>query len=779
MGGGEPAALAIQTTYGLRARMMRIFPRFSEGSTIRTDPGEFPVPPRFTDCFPNYCRLEFSPLTGIDVFAEFWVPGSQVIAGRIRMDNNSIVERAFRLELAALLTTLGDGHSMAPQSMQVSTVLQGQTGGLAPVLFLTGGPETGRGPYPSLAIDLHLPAGTFRQLTWALASLADPQESLDLARRTTARSWEAEVTRIQFQDRRDRVAIECGDPGWDAAFSLSQKIAARLFQSSTGSLPFPSFTQTRLPDQGYSGRGDGSDYNHLWSGQTALDAWYLGLLLLPGNPELAKGLVRNFLAVQKENGEIDWKPGLAGQRGRVLAQPLLATLAWRIFQASEDRAFLEQVFLPLVYYLTAWFRPERDRDRDGFPEWEHAFQSGFDENPLFDRWHPGSQGVDIQMVESPSLGAFLVRECHSMVRIAQAIHREEEVARLVDMADWLAAAVQFTWDGDRAIFHYRDRDTHQSRPGETVYSGAGPVSHKLDRSFAEPQRLVLRIRTRSESTRPVEVKLTGQTATGEKTEVFSYRNFAWIHGKASVTTQDGYLSLNELVVRGLDPQDEVELQTVDFNLADLTLLLPLWAGIPKADQAQQIVEKTLLPPGGFGSDRGFRMVQGVLGQPANPALNSTQGVWNAMMVESLLAYGYREQAAEILSRLVNTAARSLAEEGSFFRGYAADTGQGTGERDHLEGLPPVGLFLEVLGVRIVSAQKIILSENNPFPWPVTVKYRGLKIFRETSQTLVTFPGGQTATVTGPGTHQVYLTKDSENPQAQEEEKDDSREPRSG
>ena len=31
LGGGEPAALALQTTYGLRAHWMRLFPRFVRG----------------------------------------------------------------------------------------------------------------------------------------------------------------------------------------------------------------------------------------------------------------------------------------------------------------------------------------------------------------------------------------------------------------------------------------------------------------------------------------------------------------------------------------------------------------------------------------------------------------------------------------------------------------------------------------------------------------------------------------------------------------------------
>jgi hypothetical protein len=52
--------------------------------------------------------------------------------------------------------------------------------------------------------------------------------------------------------------------------------------------------------------------------------------------------VRNYLAVQAEDGSIDWKPGLGGQRSRLLAPPLLASLVWRIYQNTEDSAFLEE-----------------------------------------------------------------------------------------------------------------------------------------------------------------------------------------------------------------------------------------------------------------------------------------------------------------------------------------------------------------------------------------------------------------------------------------------------
>ena len=75
-GGGDPPALALHTTYGLRARLMRIFPRFSLGTQAVTDPARFFQPPRLRRFYPNFLLLEFSPFPGLDVVAEYWGPDS-------------------------------------------------------------------------------------------------------------------------------------------------------------------------------------------------------------------------------------------------------------------------------------------------------------------------------------------------------------------------------------------------------------------------------------------------------------------------------------------------------------------------------------------------------------------------------------------------------------------------------------------------------------------------------------------------------------------------------
>jgi hypothetical protein len=92
---------------------------------------------------------------------------------------------------------------------------------------------------------------------------------------------------------------------------------------------------------------------------------------------------------------------------------------------------------------------------------------------------------------------------------------------------------------------------------------------------------------------------------------------------------------------------------------------------------------------------------------------------------------------------------NLKRKRAFARAYHSETGAGLGERNPVHGLAPLGLFLQTLGVCIRSPRDVILSGKNPFPWPVTVKYRGLTVTRQAEQTLVSFPNGQTLTLNDP------------------------------
>ena len=94
-------------------------------------------------------------------------------------------------------------------------------------------------------------------------------------------------------------------------------------------------------------------------------AYLAGLGVAPVDTALAQGLIRNYLAIQQDDGWIDWKPGLGGQRSNLLCMPILARLTWGIFQYTEDVTFLRETFPGLRKFFERWLT--EDQDADGVP----------------------------------------------------------------------------------------------------------------------------------------------------------------------------------------------------------------------------------------------------------------------------------------------------------------------------------------------------------------------------------------------------------------------------
>ena len=761
IGGGDPPALALQTTYGLRARSMRLFPRFSEGDLSVTDPGEFLSPPVVRQFFSNYLRLHCKPLTDLDVELEYWVPGSQAVSGRITLRNLNKLPRLIQLSLIAQLNA-SEGKRMAPRELQSAPLLAGETAELAPVVFLTGGPQAVSSPYSALNLEVELPSGGTRRFTWSHAALSDVEASFNLARLTAARPWDAEIANLEMVNSA-QVEVYTGDPDWDAAFAFSQKLANAAWIGATDHLPFPSIVLSRLPDQGYSLRGDGSDYNPMWNGQTPLEVYYLANLSLPGAADRLQGLIYNFIAAQEEDGSLDWKPGLAGQRSHLLAMPILATLSRRIFQFSQDRVFLGIVFQPLLDFVQAWFTERHDRDGDGFPEWDHPMQIGFEDHPIFSRWQEWAQGVDISTAESPSLGAMLLRECESLIWMAKIVRRDDAIPALQSLVDRLRIALESTWDENSQSYVYLDRDSHFNSQGEKLGERTGPGEIVLQSVYQPPVRLFVQIKTAAETTIHPELVLYGESATGQsRVERITQEQFRWFGGKGTLTGERVFGRLERVSVQGLGADDRVEICSVGFAHPDLTLLLPLWAGVPDPKRARLLVKKTITAARRYWRPFGMPACPVRQKEAANLVCSTAYLPWNLMIAEGLLAYGYREQAATLVSRIMRGIIENLKRGNTFYRLYQVDSGEGVGDRNALVGLAPTGVFLETLGVRIYTANRVFLAGFNPFPWPVTVKYRGLTVLRRKDSTVITFPDGQTTTIADPSPQIVSLQRaDSE------------------
>ena len=122
----------------------------------------------------------------------------------------------------------------------------------------------------------------------------------------------------------------------------------------------------------------------------------------------------------------------------------------------------------------------------------------------------------------------------------------------------------------------------------------------------------------------------------------------------------------------------------------------------------------------------------------------------------MLAYGFREEAARQVAHFMTGVIKNLKQKRAFYQRYHADTGLGLGERNAVSGLAPVGLFLQVLGMQVFSPTRVRLAGRNPFPWQVTVQYKGLKIVRGLDRTQVIFPNGKSVSVDDPAPCVVTL-----------------------
>lgn len=753
LAGGDPAAVAVHTSYGLRARSMRIFPSFTWRGQPRLDPADYAGAPRVELLLPNYSRLRMSPFHDLDVLAEYWVANSQSLLGRFTLLNQGEEGGGeMQLRLHAVLQPAEGGSPMIERHLQGASVLAGSSGELQPLLFLGGGAVAETTAQPALSVRQHLGRGEPLRLFWAHIGAEEVEAALTEARSFAASNWEAQIARLE-RSNGTWVDIDSGDPSRDAVFAASQQVALRLQMGSSRLLPHDSFVLNRGPDDGYSARGDGRDHETDWSGQEALAAFYLGRQLLPLAPDRVRAWLRNFIYVQGGRGEIDSRPGLAGQRSGDLAQPLLATLTWEYFRATEDDEFLREAFPALFEFFSAWFSKRHDRDGDGVPEWDHIVHSGNSELPTFVGWSDWGQGLDIRCSETPGLVAYLLRECRSLIAIAQQIGRSQAVAEVEARATALRQSLDRSWDEGAGTFRHLDRDLHVASEGRRLGAGQGECTITIDEVYDPMVRLVIRIGGPETQASDLAVTVHGRGPKGQfRTERLERDSFHWFWEHGTATTENTFARLDRVEIKSVSDEFRTEVNSADFTRRDLSLLLPLWSGAIDDDRTERLIESSLLQPEQYWRDRGLPACAADDTAYAPAERSQACGVdmlWNSLLAEGLLAAGRRTEAAELVQKMLASCRATLERDRGFRTVYHPDVPGGFGRRDSAYGLFPLRLFLDVLGVRLVSPWKLEIEGSNPYPWPVQVRWRGLQVERPVQgSTVVQFPDGHEVEVDG-------------------------------
>ncbi len=419
---------------------------------------------------------------------------------------------------------------------------------------------------------------------------------------------------------------------------------------------------------------------------------------------------------------------------------------------------LRDVFPGLIEFLKFWFTPQCDRDEDGFPEWDHTLHTGFDDCPTFVQWELWGQGLDITKVETPDMASYLYRECQSLIQIAKELHLEEHLPFLEERVSSIKGFVEDMWSAEGSLYRYRDRDVHHSPSGEKLGSGMGEFSIPVERNFKEPVRILIRSVGTEGVKHAVKVFIHGRGKRGRhRVEQLREKHFQWFSNIGTATSEKTYVEIERIEVTGLDETFETIVSIADFTREDVNLLLPLWARIPEPERAEVMVRETILNPERFW--RPFGISSCSLMDPAYESANR-QGAggiwmyWNLLLGEALHTYGYTLEAAGLVQNLMQAVISTLRKDKAFREVYHPEMPEGRGERDHISGLAPLGLFLTCLGIHLMKPDKFILRGDNPFPWPVTVRWKGIEIQCFEDHKVVNFPTGDQIEVYGDELQQI-------------------------
>jgi hypothetical protein len=266
--------------------------------------------------------------------------------------------------------------------------------------------------------------------------------------------------------------------------------------------------------------------------------------------------------------------------------------------------------------------------------------------------------------------------------------------------------------------------------------------------FEQPVRLLIEIQTDNPVAQRPTVEISDLVSKGRgDIELIEDTQFQWRSGGFAATTQKVFTKIGRISIKNLDPQDRVTIRILNMESENITLFTPLWAHIPDPQRAQVMIARSLEDAEYFGRPFGIPALALAQEPEEESAAMSVHLAWNLWIGEGLLAYGFRDKAAQLTAHLMNAVIQSLKQSHAFYQRYHAETGSGLGERGSSSGLAPVGLFLQTLGVTILSEGRVRLEGRNPFVWPVTILYKGLKVARGLEQTEITFRNGKTITIT--------------------------------
>ncbi len=716
--------LSLQTCLGLQAQSFRLYPLVGRNKHVYQNLDEYLTSPRIDSLSSNYARVNLSPDPDTQALLEFWAREPSAISGRLTLRNTGTENAELSARVAGLLVPLEGGQGLSITKLDFKTYLRGQSGELTVALVMDGMPKPVISPNQALEISkLLMPDEEFSVL-WRCSLAFSPTQSQERALKPFPANWQAEVARLEVADQARTLEIETPLHDWNLVFKSMQDQANLLVrQPEDPLLTLSTFTKRNT----HTPIGKAHELRNLTKAPDApsmLQFKQFVRVLLPAQVESAVELVRGALI------------NLPSQSKSAPPFPQLAALVWDVHSYHQQPQFLAECLPMLAEQTLRWFSPRHDRDQDALPEWPTPEHAGLTDLPNFDVWQEDGFPTQISTAESLGLAILLTNELETIQRMARVLGDEALSAQLRPYQERLTAAVaRFRAEHPDASFI--DRDTHRVHLSLKLIELQLPDPTWQSVPLETPARLNILLKQGFALAMLPAFEVVGADAKGrELRETIDSSQILWLPHGFQITTQKVYARFDRL--EGLDVSfirhKLLQVYTSDLQISDISQQLG-WEG--QAGEAE-------LPAWVASPDLRHRFGLPTDLNPANAEGNKVNIGWNCLLIEHLNRIGEKKLAFDLLSRLMLGYTRMLKQEHALVEGFQSSTGACLGDRNSIHALLPPLLLLELAGIQIINEQKVSISGENPCPWALVVRFRGLEVRREGKNTTIQFPDGTLA-----------------------------------
>ncbi len=702
----------------------QFFPRFNEPFRSQVKNTDYD-PSLHLECFSwDWIEFKHHPLEDLEVKSIYWSPDPGVICGDSWITNHRDQNRDILQDIVCMLKMDGAGNLITSEKINGRSILTGNINNHNLVLFLAGNTYFKEDPSPFLQTKLTFTPNSTENVRWICISSNSKKAALESLENIIQLDWAGEISHRKVTHQ-SQLEIITGDPDWDFVLAMSQKQSILRYH--------------QLAFQEKHNRPHDINISPIQA-----------LMLLQSRENQTSETASTILDLVFNQSSYS-NPGRGNSNNNSSPPILAAELLWQIHRCNFSGDIWSNYLEKTTEWLEEWFSPGLDRDADGIPELNHPgiLYVGGSDTPA--ELPSANQIISYPYLESPGLCAIIYNDICRIENLLQIFgnnsdHQTQERKKI------LSKFLQESWNIKDHEFQNRDSHSHQVVKGFDIFDNLHPGLNILRTDFSQASRIgILHHRQSADHTsEEFSIICHGLDRLGKyRIEEFNSGNFTWGGEFDWEISETVYSKLDYCILNTNAPNGQINLIAPTTSGKDIIQFLPLWAGVLPEDETRDILSRYYLT-----QNVTIPLLDSVLSLILGES--TMQLFWNLLLGHSLLSVGWHHTAAELIGRWMAAIIPVLRQSGGFFPGYGSKTGTGKGIENSLESLFPVKFFLEVLGISFLQDNQLRIEGENPFPWPVTLKFKGYEIRREKHQTTITHSGKDTISLSESANFQIDL-----------------------